>query len=649
MSNISTSPFSLRPWPTGDKKPKNLAEFIGRVNAERNGFRNVTEATLHDELKAEDDGDGRMEIDEVEGSSEDEAEVEADKSKTVFAAREDFLRNIESAHQSAMLGLDFVSLLLSKEAPVHATTTLSPTLRDLVGIGTLGASKLKESPVTEARVQDELAVATGWRLMGTNSMVDSVLAAAQRLEKEVETETKYWSDVLSVSESGWAVCSLPQEPHTLGVRFGFSESAPEFRNNSIAPLLRNDDGSVRLGVSSVGAGCQRVRITFKQNGQIVDQSPLPGRIPEDAPLKDRVLEARNTSFHQELWYELNREARTLLASNVYYEGPTIVWRQDEQTEVRWTLEDLAEPDSTYQDLSNVDCCALSFYSFMQFLLFQGHRQNYHKRTTVSNLPPSRMATTQPYSILRPMISRLEFFRNNRIMENFLEDIVLALRRAGISTAFFSSAEQVETHSTPQHRRNAKMELIWVNQLVGNLTSNFALTITPETRIYTTSHAAIVPFMGIHFNVSFTEPTLPSPGHQQPQQQPPAAGTEGGEPTQKPQPTFLQQSYPPSPVPYANVNDVLYYLRQATVRAVTRDLAASAARTLGRDDIVYADTLSGPGISAEDREARIKCTVSEDGRFALCLGRRWRWWASGDNVGGRTLESMIIEFMRGSQE
>ncbi|KAI1496616.1 subunit 17 of mediator complex-domain-containing protein [Biscogniauxia marginata] len=650
MASISASPFSIRPWPIGDKKPKHLGEFIARVNAERNGFRNVTEAQLRDEIKDQDEG--RMDIDKTDGSSDEEEEADADKSKSVIAAREEFLRNIEIAHQSAMLGLDFISLLLSKESPVQAGSTLSPALRDLVGIGTLGASKLKESSITEARIQDDTAVATGWRLMGINNMVDSVLTAAERLEKDIELETKYWADVLSVSESGWAVCSLPHETHTLGVRFGFSESAPEFRNNSIAPLLRNDDGTVRLGIGTVGAGSQRVRITYKKNGRIVDQSPLPGRTPEDAPLKDRVLEARNTVFHQELWYELNREARTLLASDVYYDGPAIVWKQNAQTEVIWTLEDLAEPDATYQDFSCVDCCSLSFYSFMQFLLFQGHRQNYYKRTVLSNFPPKRMAANQPYSILRAMISRLEFVNNSRTVENSLEDLVLTLRRAGVSTAVYSSTQQAETSYPipPKHqRRNSKTELNWINQLVGNLVSNFTLTITPDTQLYTASRAAVVPFIGIHFNISLTS-TDPSSALLKGEK---PAGTDIEQPANP-----LRQSYPPSDQLYANVKDVIYYLRQAALRAVAQKLAEVAAQKLERDDIVWVESLQGPGITnREEREARVNFSLV-DGRPVLSLDaqwftskgpvtRQWTWWADGDSVGGQSMESIVLEIMSGN--
>jgi mediator of RNA polymerase II transcription subunit 17 len=95
MASNSHSPFSLRPWPTGDKKPKNLAEFISRVNAEPGGFRNLNEAQLRQEIQAKEQG--QVEDDGSEGSSEDEdGEVEEMKGKNAIGAREEFLKNIES-------------------------------------------------------------------------------------------------------------------------------------------------------------------------------------------------------------------------------------------------------------------------------------------------------------------------------------------------------------------------------------------------------------------------------------------------------------------------------------------------------------------------------------------------------------------------
>ncbi|KAJ8111631.1 hypothetical protein ONZ43_g5574 [Nemania bipapillata] len=259
MAANSQIPFTLRPWPTGDKKPQNLTEFISRVNAQPGGFRDLREADLRREIQAKQEG--RLEDDGASSSEEeeddDDEEAEAVKGKTAAVAREEFLRNISIASHYASQAVDTISLFLSKESPVHASATLSPALRDSVGIGTLGASRLKDPLVTQAQIQNDLSIATGWRVMGINNMVDSVLAAAERLEKEIELETKYWADVLAVSDDGWTVCALPQDRHILGVRFGFAESAPDFRDNSIAPLIRNDDGTIRLGVGKAGGGSQR--------------------------------------------------------------------------------------------------------------------------------------------------------------------------------------------------------------------------------------------------------------------------------------------------------------------------------------------------------------------------------------------------------
>lgn len=138
------------------------------------------------------------------------------------------------AHHNAMLTLEFVSLLLSKETPVQASVTLSPALREMVGIGTLGATNLSSSNLSRERVQENKLVATGRKLLDINKTADSILSAASRLQKEISLETKYWAEVRAVSDSGWSVSRVPHEPHTMGVKFGFSEceSTPHPRNAS---------------------------------------------------------------------------------------------------------------------------------------------------------------------------------------------------------------------------------------------------------------------------------------------------------------------------------------------------------------------------------------------------------------------------------
>jgi mediator of RNA polymerase II transcription subunit 17, fungi type len=90
-------------------------------------------------------------------------------------------------------------------------------------LGTLGADKVQDSRITSAQKHDNCRIAKGWKLQGLTDSVDSILASVTRLEKEIQKETQYWEQVLAVSEKGWAICRLPQERHTLGVRFGFAE------------------------------------------------------------------------------------------------------------------------------------------------------------------------------------------------------------------------------------------------------------------------------------------------------------------------------------------------------------------------------------------------------------------------------------------
>ncbi|KAI1747452.1 subunit 17 of mediator complex-domain-containing protein [Xylaria castorea] len=639
MVSNNQTPFSLRPWPTGDKKPQNLAEFISRVNAQPGGFRDLNEVHLRREIQEkqqeslEDDG-----MDTSEGEDDDD-EVEEARGKTALVAREEFLKKVDFAHQSAMLALDSISLLLSKEIPVQAGTTLSPALRDLVGIGTLGASKLKEPNVTEDQIRNDLSVATGWRVMGINNMVDSVLAAAERLEEEIELETKYWADVLAVSDDGWTVCALPQEPYTLGVRFGFSESVSEFRNSSIAPLIRNDDGTIKLGVGKIGGGAQRIRITIKnkKGGMVTDRSPLPGRIPDDAPLKDRVREARNTIFHQELWYELNREARVMLAHDIYYDGAAITWRQSPETELMFTIEDLEEQDDTNANFSEGIRSSTAAFIFLQFLLFQSHRQNYYKRTSLSPSVRQTDSNNSTYNILRSFISRFEYFRNSADFGGYLDKLVHMLRHAGISTSFYSMVPPPNPPApgAPQVRHTSTTELLWVQQLVFNLVSLYTFTITPEVRIWCYSRGFVRPSIETYFTMSLKPPFADN------KDQPPS---------------LLEAMYPPADY-CTSVQEAIYYICQATVRVLAQKVARTTAEKLADDDIQWSETISGIGIKSDKgKNARIDIEVV-DSKVVLTLkanwqdgkanrSRTWAWASDGQNTEGQSMENVVLELMRG---
>lgn len=122
-----------------------------------------------------------------------------------------------------MFALDFVSLILSKHAPRQAETSMSPFLKQAVPLGSLNAEVVNPRPKSESIERDIKTVSRGWRIQSFNAAADKLLKSATRLEDEVASETRYWSEVLTVKDKGWKVCRLPRERQALGVQYGFLE------------------------------------------------------------------------------------------------------------------------------------------------------------------------------------------------------------------------------------------------------------------------------------------------------------------------------------------------------------------------------------------------------------------------------------------
>lgn len=77
----------------------------------------------------------------------------------------------------------------------------------------------------------------GWRLQSFDAAANKLLKSATRLEAEVASETRYWSEVLAVKDKGWKVSRLPRERQALGVQYGFLEGRFTARFRGIIVLI----------------------------------------------------------------------------------------------------------------------------------------------------------------------------------------------------------------------------------------------------------------------------------------------------------------------------------------------------------------------------------------------------------------------------
>ncbi|MCJ1281234.1 RNA polymerase II mediator complex subunit [Xylographa opegraphella] len=425
---------SLRVWPTRKTEDQSLSFLITRINGQKGSFRNLTEQSLEQDIRAIEagelqDSDNEQYLDEKLASTKS-------RKDEVLVGRDEILKQIGQAQNDSGQALDFISLLLSRHIPKQAEASISPYLKQHLPLGTLGVEIVQSPPKSEAKQTDDERVSTGWKLQSLTATADSLIASATRLGTEMEQEAKHWEEVLSVQKKGWSICRLPRERHNLGVRYGFAEAAAEYRDRGLAALRRNEDGSIFLDLGLQAPVSRRLRVTVKQRGRTTASSSVSMSVEnEDPSVEGSIRRARNAIYDEELYHEMYREARSLTNRGIQCmtEGITIPLEEGRSLTV-----DLAEPSIEENGVvdgaspySTDRYLARAFSLACKLLLCHAHRQNYNLRTRP--LPPltERKPPRPIYSILRPLLALLQQQSALNDHSDFLQSIHATLKRADL--------------------------------------------------------------------------------------------------------------------------------------------------------------------------------------------------------------------------
>ncbi|EMC92672.1 hypothetical protein BAUCODRAFT_257649 [Baudoinia panamericana UAMH 10762] len=402
--------LAFRPWPRNPPQGGSLKEVLGRVSVERGHFRNITEASLQEEVAAE----GALELSESEDDEAVEGQRDAAPSiakpatrEDLYKAKYDMLQHLDAAHNDVMLALDFVSLLLSKDNK-QAASTISPALKNEIPVGTLGIDLWQNMPKDRAReTQDEL-LSTKVRMESLQNSANSLLAAANRLEDNVRKETQYWSEVLSIADKGWNVCRLPGQQRRLGVTFGFSESAPDFSRRGVAGLNPGPDGGVALD-RGIGVKPKALRVQLRRGGAVVGTSPIPTLAEGgETALEARIRYARDGLFDEELYHEIVRESRSLASLGVNVEGQAVSFKSQPTAEglveCRFELISLDEADTPPSPDERQTYLAHAISIAARLLLSQAHRDRLQKRQEIPLPLSGNKEERAVLRILRPLMA-----------------------------------------------------------------------------------------------------------------------------------------------------------------------------------------------------------------------------------------------------
>ncbi|GAB7364543.1 hypothetical protein MBLNU230_g5350t1 [Neophaeotheca triangularis] len=477
MSQSQTS-LTLQPWSRSAPESLNLGTVLARMNLERGHFREISEASLQVELATTNglEQERQSASDTSDSDSEDENEDQDDKVQSgegkddaittreeLFKAKFEMLQHIASAEQEVLMGLDFMSLALSGHAAQQnggrGSETLSPYLKQNVPAGSLGLDRWQRMPRDEEREAEDRRLADNVRMAGLQQSANVLLGAAKGLKRSVEREARYWGQVLSVSEKGWNVCQMPgQRQHRLGVRFGFSESGPEFAKRGIAALNADAEGRVRLD-RGVASRPRYLRVLVRREGKVVGASKLPVLEENEADLEPKIRHARDSLFDEELFHEMIRESRTLASKGVRLRGDEIVIplgsedsSDGEMIVTLATLQDRiadnCEADTTQKDNNLAQAATLT----SRLLLTHAHNTRQAKRsgiprplssqTTTFNTTTST-TTTNPLLLLRPIMSFNNHSLASTALTHYLTNLYRLLNSA--SLPFSIGTPKFEVH------------------------------------------------------------------------------------------------------------------------------------------------------------------------------------------------------------
>ncbi|MCJ1261101.1 RNA polymerase II mediator complex subunit [Lobaria immixta] len=444
--------ISLRAWPAQDFSKETLPSLISRINEQRGSFRSITESKLEEEIQAVDTSESSLEDQTTALSGIDSQDVKT-RREEVSTAREEILKQVAQAYSESAHALDFVSLLLTTKTPRQAEITMSAFLKQSLPLGCLDTDVVQIHQKSEAEKQSEELVSVGWKLQSLDSVANSLLKSATRLEEEIERETKYWGQVLAVKEHGWSLCRLPREKHTLGVRYGFAEGKilshlagrleltthtahSDFHDRGLAALRRDADGNVDLdrGIRSSKDRVLRVRV-LNQGKATGSHGEVPDHVFDDVPVETLIMNARNSIFDEELHHELHREARNYTSHGIRCIDDRILLPYTDEKEIEINLLSSTKDEPfTDVDLSD-NLVAGSIAISLRILLSHAHRQNLRRRS----LPPPRITENKIprpiYTILRPIVENLQHRSATKSLQKFLNQVTETLLAAGLNLQF----------------------------------------------------------------------------------------------------------------------------------------------------------------------------------------------------------------------
>jgi hypothetical protein len=412
--------------------PTELSARINQIFVQKGPFRNVTLESLandpEDDASDEEDGDD----DRADGSIEQlTAEGIAKQRFELYNAITQLTIDVNSA-------LDMVSMVLSQKS-FTATGTFSAGLKSALAPGMLDSLVLPEGH-PEPNVKPLSEVSTGWKTSAFESASKHLLAASERVRKEADMQSSFWSQVAGLTEQGWKVSRHPSNKKIAGVHFGFAGSAPQFRGRGFAVLRQDQDSNIYLDKATLSRHQKRVSVTVIRDGEITGKHIAS--VASGTDVLSQVINARDNLFEEELIHELGREARFAANLGIIARESAVEFPLDSHTKVSLSLT-RTKPNARLD--SGPDNALAKFIGLsIRSLLLQSFDKAEQRRSESPQSLSAQAATMAPPRISRNMVALTIHSRATAELEaNFHSSIRNPLGFAGLIADL---SEQQEEHN-----------------------------------------------------------------------------------------------------------------------------------------------------------------------------------------------------------
>ncbi|GME72646.1 unnamed protein product [Ambrosiozyma monospora] len=453
--------FQQPDGPFKDQSNLPLSQLIPLIINQRGqgSFLNISEESLQKEIDS-----FKISPDTTNQQTQLEQDIEFDDNSDTYEQfiqkREDIIKYIKASLNESSLSLDFVSLLISCVRPAAGTSSISPHLKTNIKIGSLSSDRLVSQDAHENQQADlsneEVGViARGWKLESLEKSIDKLDSFKRKLSSQVRVDGSYCNDLIKILDKkevlinyGGGSGSNKGTGKEIAVKFGFGDSGSSYFDKGIGSLKKdvNNNGSIffdkiKFRQQNEQRNTEKiVSIKLYHDTELVGESNLKDKVTKlmntDAikVVKD-IMKARFFLFEEELFYQLLKEATTLVSLQVSVKDSNqiVIDFHDERIEIEFTsVEDIPAQRKPLK----LDKKANEISSFLRIMLCCEHKRNLDKR----NIPPvalsSNMArnnTPKTSNILKPLINHT---KHNKIIQQLM-DILISVSGTQLSAQNFT--------------------------------------------------------------------------------------------------------------------------------------------------------------------------------------------------------------------